>query len=481
MLKQWKTWLYMGLLLPAAIVLALHAYNGAYTRFLADDYCSAYFVRRLGFFRDIWYWYTTSQGRYSLFATDTILLWTGTRGISIITTLVLVIWLSAIIGTIYGIQPKSREFKLKLRDSVGFGIVVLFLTLLLTPNVPQSLYWWSGLATHTMPVIVFSIYLAIYQWSRIQKSDKRVLLIVAVVGFCIAIIDGGFSEAFTAAQIAFLVLWLAWLFLRKELDFRQPGPVYLAAGLAGALIALVIALVSPGNVARQSFFPSSTGVLAILQISFSGYYALLKDIFTTPEKVMGLVGTFTGFIWFGKQIQPERIPGKWESPVIFAIGFSILTFACFTPAAYGMSDVPPERSLIIPLFFLILGTVSAGFLWGNQLARHSLPASGITQENLGLLAIAVVLIMVSSGVNGKNLYDSSTIYREYAQAWDQNEQMILDAIKSGQETVIIRSVKNWAWLDDPGDNPKFYVNYCMSKYYNINILADNTGMQSPEP
>jgi hypothetical protein len=481
MFKQWKTWLYAGLSLPSIFVLALHGYNGAYTRLISDDYCSLYFGQRLGFLKDIWYWYTTSQGRYSLFAMDTVLVWIGTGSIGAVTTLTLIIWSSAIIGVLFGVQPKTRELKFKLRDSVCFGNVLLFVMLLLTPNIPQSLYWWNGLATHTLPLIGFTIYLAIYQWGRVQKADKRNVGIAAIVGLFLAIINGGFSEAFTAAQIALLVLWLTWLFLRKEMDIRQPGPAYLAGGLVGALVALIIAFVSPGNAVRQSLFPANHGILDILQISFSGYLALLKDIFTTPEKLMGLAGAFIGFVWLGKQIQPERISKGWEPLAIFITCFFLLTYACYTPAAFGMSDAPPERSLIIPVFFLILGTASAGFLWGNQHTRYSLPASGIARENLGLLAIAVVLIMVSAGMNGKHLYDSSTVYIKYAQAWDQNEQKILDAAKSGQQTVIIHSVRNWAGLNDPGDNPKFFVNYCMSKYYNINILADNTGMQSTEP
>ena len=471
----------MGLVIPSTLVLGLHAYNGAYTRLIADDYCSIYFGKRLGFLRDIWFWYTTSQGRYSLFAMDTVLVWIGTRWIGIVTTLALLIWVSAITGVIFGIQSKSREFQFRLRDSVCFGIILLFVMLLLAPNVPQSLYWWNGLATHTMPLIGFTIYLVIYHWSRVQESNKRIAAIVTVVGFCLAIINGGFSETFTAAQIALLALWMAWLFLRKELGVHQPGTVYLASGLAGTLVALVIALVSPGNAARQAYFTPSTEILAILQISFSSYFAFVKDIFTTPEKIMGLVGAFIGFIWLGTQIQPERIPRNWEPPAIFFTGFFVLTFACFTPAAYGMSEAPPTRAQIIPVFFLILGTVSAGFLWGNRYAEYSLLSLGSEQKKLSLLAIAAVLIIASAGINGKQLYDSSAVYIKYAQAWDFNEQKILEAARSGQETITIPSIRNWAGLDDPGDNPKLYVNYCMSKYYNINILAHKTVTQPSEP
>jgi hypothetical protein len=480
-MQKWKTWLYLALATPPAIVLCLHAYNGSYTRFISDDYCAAYFSERLGMLRNIWFWYTTLQGHYAGFASDYVLVLTGTKWVGVIPALALLVWGTALIAALFGIQPKSQDVKSRLWNSVCFGIVVLFVVLLFTPSITQSLYWWKGFATHTLPLMGFTIYLAIYQWLRTRQPNKRITIIAVTTGFGLAFIDGGFSETFTAIQIVFLVLWMAWLFARKELDFRQPGACSLAAGLAGALVALVIVVASPGNAVRQSYFPPTPGILTILQISFSGYSALLKNIFATPEKIFGLVGVFIGFIWFGKQIPPERTVKRWEPFVILLNGFSILPFICFAPAAFGLSDIAPERAQIIPVFFLILSTVIAGFLLGNQRPGSALPSSGIAHENLGLLAIAVVLIMLSAGINGKGVFDSSKIYIKYAQAWDQNEQKIFDAVKSGQQTVIIHSVRNWTGLNDPGDNPKFFINYCMSKYYKINILADNTGMQPPEP
>jgi hypothetical protein len=481
MFKQWKTWLYIALLLPPTALLIQHAYNGAFTRLISDDYCSIYFGQRLGFLRDIWYWYTTSQGRYSLFAMDTVLVWTGTRGLGAVTTVTMIIWGAAATGILFGIQPKSREFKSRLRDAIIFGIVLVAVMFMLTPDVRQSIYWWNGLATHTLPVVVFVIYLAIYQWARVQKADKRIVVLIAVFATGFAIFNGGYSETFTAAQIALLTFWLAWLFLRKELDFRQPGPAYLLGGLIGALIALVIALISPGNTARQAYFPPSPGVVAIVQISLSSYFAFLKYIFTTPEQILGLIGAFFGFLWLGKQTQPERSIKSWEPLAVFVFGFFILAYACFPPAAFGMSDAPPYRAQIIPAFFVLMSTVSAAFLWGNQLAVKSNPSQGLARESLVLLVIAVVFITAASGISWKYHHDKSKVFIKYAQAWDQNEQKIFAARQSGQKTVIIHSVRNWAGLNDPGDNPKFWVNYCMSKFYEINILSDNTGMQLPDP
>jgi len=475
MLKQWKTWLYCGLLIPPTFILGLNAYIGAYTRLISDDYCSLYFAERLGFLRDIWFQYSNFQGRYSLFAMDTVLFWIGAHGLGFVTTGVLILWGSALILVLFGIQPKSREFKYKLRDASGFGLAFFAVGLLLAPNLPQSLYWWNGLATHTMPLIVFTIYLAIYPYTQHLGSKSKLSIIIAALAFIISFTAGGYSETFTVGQIILLLYWLAWLFFHKELDFHRLGTVYLAAGLVGALIALVIALISPGNAVRETQYESTKNLFAIAQISLYHYSAFLKEIFTTPEKALGIIGIFLGFSWLGQQIKVEKEIKKWEPAVIFVAIAILLTYACFAPAAYGMSDAPPLRAQIIPAFFILIGISITGYLWGSQTQM----AAG--NENLGLFALTIVLLLISFSIHGKQLYDSSGKYIKYAQAWDENEQKIFSALKAGQEAVIIRSVRNWAGLNDPGDHLNFFVNYCMSKHYGINITADNTGMQAPEP
>ncbi len=481
MLKQWKAWLYPALLIPSTLILCVHAYNAAYTRFISDDYCSAYLAERLGLLRYIWYWYINWGGRYSAIASDSILVWTGTGKVGLaIITLGLLLWGGALAALIFGLQPKSSQLKSKLWDSLCAGVILLFVLLLLTPNVPQSLYWWNGFRTHSLPLIGFTIYLAIYLWISSRGPNKSITLAAISLGFLLAVVNAGFSETFALAQVIFLGFLIAWLFLTKKLDVRRPGFAYLAAGLAGALLAIIIIVIAPGNKLRQSYYTPGPGIITILQISFSGYFALLRSIFTTPEKIIALAGAFIGSIWLGKQTQPEQAPQNWEAPVILMAGF-LFVFVCFPPAAFGTNDIPPERAQIIPVFFLILSFVGAGLLLGNRWAGQPSAPARVWQAGSWLLIMAAILLMVAAGINAKSLLDTNAKYVKYAHAWDQNEQKIFDALSAGQSTVVIHSVRNWAGLNDPGDNPKFYVNYCMSKYYNINILADNTGMQLPEP
>src|SRR5260221_14754504 len=85
------------------LALAGLAYLGNYTRFMADDYCSAYYAQRLGLLRSIWYWYVTWSGRYTAFAFDwlTLIQIFGRYGAHFIPPLAIVIWTIATVAAIY--------------------------------------------------------------------------------------------------------------------------------------------------------------------------------------------------------------------------------------------------------------------------------------------------------------------------------------------------------------------------------------------
>jgi hypothetical protein len=83
----------------------------------------------------------------------------------------------------------------------------------------------------------------------------------------------------------------------------------------------------------------------------------------------------------------------------------------------------------------------------------------------------VALMLFSAWTNGQALFSSRQKYIDYALQWDHMNAQIIRAKAAGNELVVIPAMKNWAGLDNPNDNPKFWVNYCYSKYYDINVIA----------
>jgi len=137
MSKRWSLWAFLSIFLPSGVVLGIHAYLGSFNRFVADDFCSAYFARRLGLLRSVWFWYTTWFGRYSAGAADAILPIFGERGIAFIVIIILVIWLAVAISALAVLWPKEGQKENKYLAAVSLGTAAVYVTLLVSPNVPQ--------------------------------------------------------------------------------------------------------------------------------------------------------------------------------------------------------------------------------------------------------------------------------------------------------------------------------------------------------
>jgi uncharacterized membrane protein AbrB (regulator of aidB expression) len=174
-----------------------------------------------------------------------------------------------------------------------------------------------------------------------------------------------------------------------------------------------------------------------------------------------MVGLFSLAVMTGNQVS-YRLDSRLAWMFLFFM--FALTFICFPPAAYGMSDAPPPRTQILPTYFFLAGLVALGVLCGNSLEKQKKSLTIST-------AIAVIAIVFAASIHSIHLYQSRGEFIRYARAWDQTEASILAARQNGATQVVIPIIPNWAQLNTPNDNPKFWVNICLSTYYDIQILA----------
>jgi hypothetical protein len=109
----------------------------------------------------------------------------------------------------------------------------------------------------------------------------------------------------------------------------------------------------------------------------------------------------------------------------------------------------------------------AGFLGGNRL-RDKLNSGWLKH---GLVAMATVLLGVSALIQVRLLNESRPAYVKYAQFWDEADAQILEARERGEDSVTIPVIRSWTGLDVLNDNPRFWVNVCYRKYYDIPVLG----------
>jgi len=479
MTKKWLIPGFLALFLPSAVALSLHGYLGSFSRFMGDDFCAAFIAERFGVLRAVWYWYLNWNGGYSVSILGELLPLIKPGGMAYVIPIVLALWFTITCIAIAMFLPQGAQTREKVLASLSLGGAVLFVILLLSPDVPQSFYWWAGMRPYTMPLIVITFYAVLYQWYRMKRRGKNEVLFWVGISFLVTAFGGGLSETFTPVQIVFFALLTGWNTIRNKARFRDQNFLFQLAGLIGSITALIIMVSAPGNAIRRSFLPPAPDLITVLQIAFSGYSAFLLDIFNTTEKIAGLIGVLLGAVWIGMQFKLLE-KTKWWSALVFLIGGFIFAFGCFPPGAYGLSEPPPGRTHIIPDFMLVIGFLASGFTAGTWLeGRASAKHKNIA--NLAFFILVASSMGYSSYMNSTKLYSLQQAYAEYAQKWDEADSILLQASQADPEIVYIPALKNWARVFDPGDNPKFYVNECIAEYYQVKVVIATDDPPTPNP
>ncbi len=332
------------------------------------------------------------------------------------------------------------------------------------------MFWWGGARSYLSPLVLIILYAALY-FHFISLSPNRVQIgIWLLASFGLACFIGGLSETFTPVLVVLLAGIVAIKWWASGFSLKGPSFLFLGVGFAGALLALFAMVLAPGNSIRQAYFPAPPGIFALLRITFASYVTFLLDIFSSPYIFAGILGSMLGSVWLGVKINRESgvaaPPGWWIFGFLCA-GF-ILAFGCFIPAVYGTSEPPPGRTLITPAFILTICFLISSFVFGEWLASYK--RLGVSLSS-ALLFVACGLIVFSSWGAFQRLNAMRAEYVTFAQKWDQIDFEIRDARSAGDQEVHIPALQNWAGVEYPTDNPKYWVNICYSKFYDINVFA----------
>ena len=444
--------------------LAGYAHLGSYTRMIADDFCSGYHANRLGLLRSVWYWYISWSGRYSAFVADWLVLkfTLGPHALHYIVPVMIILWLIFLTFIIHAYLENqvSNAILHSILLSTGF----LFTLFLLSPNVPQSLFWWNGARAYSLPLMLLTgcafLFRAARHFPKVRPNLGYGL------SFALLFLIGGMGETYAIGQAGFLS-FLIFLNIAKWRKERRTDLYTLMAGLAGTIVSLVVIIMAPGNAIRQSLLPPSPDLGKLLSVSVQGYLLFIRDLLIDPKKVTGLLGVILLCIWTGMQYRDDN-SSNTRLIIINALGGIALSFLCFPPGVYGYSEPPPSRTYIIPTFFLLLFTLYTGCLAGKRLT--SLSGSLRNWGNL-IMAVLFVLIGYSTITNSMELLEQRREYIEFANKWDEVDKLILNAKAGNQASVNIPAMNNWAHLEAPTDNPRNWVTYCYSKYYGIQVVG----------
>jgi len=456
-----------GLLILPTIALILYGYLGSFTRLLADDFCSIHYANRLGLLRSIWHWRLNWSGRYTAFGADWVMKKIGVYALPIIPPLSLLIWLIFTIITLYLLLRRVLSPDTLKPTALSLGTVFLFTVLVASPNVPHSLYWWNGMRSYSLPLILLTGYAILFQIGMDKLRTQRGIFAGIVTSFLLTFVIGGLGETYVAFQVALFTYLFALEWLVHK-NIKSPVSLFLLAGLAGSMLSMFVVISAPGNAIRQSLLPPSPGIGQLFQLSFSGYLNFfIMEIVRVPEKIIGLAGAIIAAMWAGTQSENKQTRNHSITLSILAGSF-ILSFACIVPGVYGVSEPPPTRALIIPVFILAACLMYSGFIAGEQIVNSIYQPKNV---NGLILILAILLVGYSALVNSQSLFGERRAYIEFAQKWDDADALILKAKADNLDSVQIPAMDNWAGLERPTPKKDYWPNICYSRYYDIQVYG----------
>lgn len=436
-----------------ALPLVMYAWIGFYSRYVADDFWTAGYLRVLGFWEAQRYWYLSFSGRYSftfLVSLSELLGVGATRWLPVSS---LVLWTGALYWFWDGLfrlagLPYSRWIRL------SAALLVIYTTLrTLVLGWQQAFLWQTGLLTYTVPLIGLTFWSAWFL-NRLSRPDEKIskwhtLLWTALLFWFL----GGLSETSLAFQTVLLGLALVFFALpSRETPHRRDIMSLLAAGLTGTLAALLCMFIAPGTSVRLemnagNYFPPLTGLIINTFNSAQHYVTNLITLSIRPMLcILGMPALFA--IGFHPRLKRRPTRGDLVNPTVFLLLFLLVILTvywiCFLPAYVALRSGPPYRSLVIMFFWLSLTLAIESYVFGVTITRlvHWISPFFQRADISGLIRTGVVLALIALLVIGplqsaQKLWRIWPEYRQFAAEWDNRDQLARQAAASGIRDAVL--------------------------------------------
>jgi len=420
-------------LLSAAlgIPLLVYAAIGAYSRYTADDFCWAGVLRTEGFVKAQVDWYTGYSPRYAFTFLVNVAELVGPAIVPLLPAAAIVAFLASLTWTFtqFGIV-RIRAFVL--------AEIATLATLQTAPDLPQSLYWQTGMLTYLLPLI-----LATFLISWIRRGN-RAWWAVALCGL-VTFVAGGLSEAYLIPQNVALTLALIVSVALRSGRTRQIG-----AALIGGVLALTVVLVAPATGSRVGGPPADLWLAASASIATAAVQAVRLGRFFPLTMLLCVAAPAVLSAW------PCRLERRW---LLLVTAFVIITLPfCYFPSFYAQNGNPPARSLIVP------GAILIGYLlFLGTAIRINLAEA---QRRLALAVLALIPIWIAIVT-----LPEVEVARSYAVLFDAEERQIRASRDAGQADLTVTALPANLGENFVSADRQNWFNVCVARYYGVRSIA----------
>lgn len=447
-----------------ALAVMTYGYTSMFSRFILDDFCMGQTLVEKGFWPAQVWWYYNFIGRYSFTFFIHIFVGFGPRGARYMPVIALVVLILSIFFITYSITfKKFRGYKSTIA-SILAALTISFFTLFLAPEVTESFDWVVGMTTYFLPIVFFSLSVMVFSFIinlNLSKALRKVLLVLLAI---LIIINGGFSESFTVVMCTFWAIISAYFYFYVPKYPKHNLKLSLFC-LIFSIFSLVLVVIAPGNNIRKSYFPKPQPPTIVASQSVNETVNFITSSVTKTKSafILLLISAVVVSILIGKKLSAEKAALKFVQISGMAI---LLIFCSYVPPLYALSNLPPDRVLIIPMFILIMYIFISGYLLGSYLQ---------TLSKISLVIISLLIFIVSLIISIKipysaqiKLQDNIVNKAAFAKGFDNLDNDIRYKVTTGQLDYIAQPIPftNNHEATQLSDSTH-WINKCIAGYYRL--------------
>lgn len=423
-----------------AVPLLVYASIGRFSRYTADDFCWAGTLRIEGFFNAQVLYYTVYSPRYAFTFIVNLVELAGPAVVPALPLAAIVVWLAILTWTF-------KQFEVGTAPAVLLAEVGVLATLQTAPDLPQSLYWQTGMLTYVLPLVLASFLIG---W--IRRGIRRWW--APAISGAVTFVAGGLSETYLIPQnVALTLALVAACALAWPTPRRSTTVLHLAAALAGGVLALVVIVVAPATANRVGGSPADLWLAMSAAIATAAFQALrlvryFALIIVLCLAVPALVGPCA-----------PRVDRRW---LLTAAAVSAITLPfCYFPSFYAQNGNPPARSLIVP------GAIMIGFVMGVGFAVQPL-AQRVPRARR--IVVALTLALVPLGVASFAVPQIGAA-AQYAAVFDAEDQQIRASRDAGEADVTVPPLPANLGQEFITSDRQNFLNVCVARFYGVRSIA----------
>lgn len=504
-----------------ALPLATFGVIGSYARYTADDFCWAGVLRTQGFLKAQELWYVGYSPRYAFTFLVNLVELAGPSIVPALPLAAILVW-SAVLAWVFSTFGWRGWRAVILAETTCVSVLVC------APDLPQSLYWQTGMLTYTLPLILASVLLGWVRRASLQHRPfapapqleghgdrgRGIQPWSLAAAVALTFVAGGLSETYLVPQnvaltLALVVAIVSWRM--RPSRSRLTLVAHLVAALLGGVLALVAILVAPATAYRVGGSPADLWLTLSASIATAAYGVLRVARFFPHAIVLCLLApTVLRLPRTSQQascpdsdtphrasaathhadaapasasrasqgLTPEplsgasaatRVPRDALSPRALAVltaGVAILLPFCSFPSFFAQNGNPPARSQIVPTAILIAYLLSIGIAVSNDLAAWLMEHQpSAVRRGLKVLIALVPLAIVLASLPQIPPAAALAAQRDEVDAQIRRERA------SGTLDVHVPDLPPYLGEHFVGTDPTDWFNVCVARYYDLRTIA----------